>query len=186
VPLFSFSNPDTGARCDIQLGCGITVIVTVGNRAILEDLLEELLQLPESQIVDSVGGLIGNINVLENIALPVIYHGLAPVLAIERQATEVFADCGVDAGQAEALFRKRPGELAPFDKRLAGFVRGLMMRPEILVYNRFFEGLTQKEMARAATLNAVFRARHPQGTAVYLMQSGMPELQPECHRRFEM
>jgi len=186
VPSFSLRNPDSGASCAIELGRGLTYSVTARTPAGLDSLLEQLLRLPTSQVADSVGGLISNISVLENIALPAIYHGLAPSLEIERQAVDAFADCGLDEPLAQALCHRRPGELAPFEKRLAGFVRGLLARPEVLVYSRFFEGLTQAEMARAAALNSVYRARQPGGTAVYLMLSGMPDLQPACDRQHNL
>jgi hypothetical protein len=179
VSSVNLNNPGSGASCEIELGRGLNYSVTVRTPAELETVLEQLLQLPASQVADSVGGLINNINILENIALPALYHGFARVAAIEGEVLETFAECGVNGAQAEALFGKLPGELGPFDKRLAGFVRSLLARPEILIYSRFFEGLTRTEMARASALNAVFRKHHPDGTAVYLMLNDMPDPQPE-------
>lgn len=186
VPSVSLHNPGSGASCEIELGQGLNYSVTARTPAELEAVLEQLLQLPASQVADSVGGLINNINILENIALPALYHGFAPVTEIERDVLEAFAECGMDGAQAEALFRKLPGEIGAFDKRLAGFVRSLLARPQLLIYSRFFEGLTRTEMARAAALNTVFRNRRTDGTAVYLMLSDMPDLQPEGCLRSEL
>jgi ABC-type transporter Mla maintaining outer membrane lipid asymmetry ATPase subunit MlaF len=133
-------------------------------------------------VADSVGGTVSSINVLENIGLPAIYHRVAPLVTLERETLDVLAACGLDGEHAEALCRKRPAELSPFDKRLVGFVRGLLMHPDLLVYHRFLEGLTRKEMERAAALNDVYLARQPGGTAVYLQLSDMPVREPGCDR----
>lgn len=184
MPSIRLRNPESGISCEIERG--LTCLIEAPTLDSLEALLAQLLGAPGSQVAHGAGGLVNNINVLENVALPVVYHGVASTAGIEQQVFEAFAACGLDEAQVEALCRKRPGELNPFDSRLAGFVRGLLMRPDLLVYNRFFEGLTRVEMARAAALNGVYRARHPDGTAVYLSLSDMPALEPPCDRKFIM
>jgi ABC-type transporter Mla maintaining outer membrane lipid asymmetry ATPase subunit MlaF len=184
MPSFILRNPVSGARCDIELGGGLDYSIEAGAADGLDALLGQLLGIQGSQVAHGVGGMVSNINVLENIALPVIFHGVVSSAGIEREVFAAFAACGVDEAQAEALCGKRPGELGALDQRLAGFVRSLLMRPDLMVYSRFFEGLTRAEMDRAAALNAVYRARHPNGTAVYLQLSDMPVLQPRCDRQF--
>ena len=178
----SLHNPDSGIRCEIELERGLTYAIEAASPQGIDSLLEQLLHHPGTQVADSVGGTISSINVLENIALPVIYHGAAPLVTLEREALEVLTACGLDGQRAEALCRMRPAELGPFDKRLVGFVRGLLMHPDLLVYNRFLEGLTRTDMERAAALNEVYRARQPAGTAVYLLLRDMPVLEPACDR----
>lgn len=186
MPTFSLSNPESGTRCSLELGRGLVCSIEAGTPDGLDAVLAQLLGIPGSQVAHGTGGMVNNINVLENIALPAIYHGIAPGAQIEHQVFEALAACGLDEAQAEALCRKRPGELNALDERLAGFVRGLLMRPDLLVYNRFFEGLTRTDMERAAALDAVYRARHPGGTSVYLSLSDMPVLQPRCDRQFSL
>jgi ABC-type transporter Mla maintaining outer membrane lipid asymmetry ATPase subunit MlaF len=169
-------------RCEIELGRGLTYALEAASPQVLDALLEQLLIHPGTQVADSVGGTVSSINVLENIGLPAIYHRIAPLATLEREALDVLAACGLDAERAEALCRKRPAELGPFDKRLVGFVRGLLMHPDLIVYHRFLEGLTRSEMDRAVALNGVYRARQPEGTAVYLQLSDMPVLDPGCDR----
>jgi hypothetical protein len=41
-------------------------------------------------------------------------------------------------------------------------------------------------MKRAAALNAVYRARLPAGTALYLSLSDMPVHEPACDRSFSL
>ena len=182
MPSCHLRNPETGVRCSVELGSGLDYTIEAATADALDALLDQLLAVPGSQVVHRVGGMINNINVFENIALPVVYHAVAPASAIEGQVLETFAACGLDAAQTEALCAKRPGELDPLEARVSGFVRGLLMRPGLLIYSRFFEGLTRAQMDRAAALHAVYRARHPDGTAVYLQLSDMPVLQPRCDR----
>ena len=184
MPSLSLHNPASGGRCEIELERGLTYAVEAESPQLLDAMLEQLLHHPGTQIADNVGGTVSSINVLENIALPVIYHRVAHLVTLEQETLEVLAACGLDQAHAEALCRKRPAELSPFDKRLVGFVRSLLMSPDLLVYNRFLEGLTRTEMERAVALNAVYRARQPSGTAVYLQLGDMPVLTPGCDRSF--
>src|SRR5262249_18009135 len=92
MPTFSLCNADSGARCDIELGRGLSYLVSVRTHGELDALTAQLLELPATRMVDNVGGLINNINILENIALPVLYHGMTPVAEIEKLILEAFAD----------------------------------------------------------------------------------------------
>jgi hypothetical protein len=184
MPSTHLRNPESGIRCSIELERGLDYSVEAATEEALDALLSQLLAVPGSQVAHGIGGMVNNINVFENIALPVVYHAVAPVSQVEREVYEAFVACGLDAAQAEELCAKRPGDLDPLQKRLGGFVRSLLMRPGLLVYSRFFEGLTRKQMDQAAALHAVYRARQPEGTAVYLQLSDMPVLQPRCHQQF--
>jgi ABC-type transporter Mla maintaining outer membrane lipid asymmetry ATPase subunit MlaF len=180
---FSLRSPESGASCDIELGRGLSYAIETAGPDSLDALLDQLLEIPATEIAHGVGGMISNINILENIALPAVYHGHARSREFDAKVIEAFAACEVDSARAEELCGKRPGELGPLDKRLAGFVRCLLMHPDVLVYSRFLEGLTHAEAERAAALNSVYRAWKPAGTSIYLMLSDMPELQPKCDRR---
>lgn len=184
MPHTSLRNPETGVRCSIELERGFDYLIEAATPEGLDALLGQLLAVPDSQVVHGIGGMVNNINAFENIALPAVYHGRTSAADVERLVLEVFAACGLDAAQAEALCGKRPGELNPLEERLSGFVRGVLMHPPLLVYCRFFEGLTRTQMDHAAVLNAVYRGRQPDGTAVYLQLSDMPVLQPRCDRQF--
>lgn len=186
VPTLTLRLPDTGESCGVELDRGLTYALAARTPQRVEALLEQLLQSPGSHVADSVGGLVGDVSVLENIALPAAYHRYLSPEEIEQRALDAFGDCGVDRGDAVAMLYRRPADLNPFEKRLAGFVRCLLAGPRLLVYSRFFEGLTRTEMGRAAALNAVYCSRHPQATAVYLMLADMPDPQPQCHRRLEI
>ncbi|MCC7483866.1 MAG: hypothetical protein IT529_02655 [Burkholderiales bacterium] len=179
-------DPESGAGCELELGRGLAYAIEARTAAVAEALLEQLLGQTDAEVADAVGGTISSINVLENIGLPAVYHGRASVAALEREALAIFADCGMGQEAVETMLRKRPAELAPLEKRLTGFVRGLLMRPGVLVFHRFLEGLTRGEMARAVALDRVYRARQPQGTAVHLLLRDMPVTEPACDRRLAL
>ncbi len=186
MPTLVLRNAESGASCEIERGCGRVYAIEAATAGGLEALLEELLEAPGTQVAHGVGGMVSNINVLENIALPAVYFGRARGEELETRVIAMFGACGVAGDQAEALCRKHPGELEPFEKRLAGFVRCLFLEPELLVYYRFLEGLTGTDMERAIALDAAYRARQPAGTSVYLMLSGVPARQVQCYRQYIM
>ena len=183
MPTLALRNPESGASCEIERGRGFVYVIEAATPGGIEALLDELLEVPGAQVAHGVGGMVSNINVLENIALPALYFGLARSREFDVRIIEAFRACGVDDARAEALCRMHPGELGPFEKRLAGFVRCLLMQPDPLVYCRFLDGLTGREMEQAVALDAAYRARNPAGTSVYLMLSDLPSLQVTCHRR---
>jgi ABC-type transporter Mla maintaining outer membrane lipid asymmetry ATPase subunit MlaF len=183
MPTLLIRNSESGASCEIEPGHGFVYVIEAATPGGLDALLDDLMEVPGTQVAHGVGGMVSNINVLENIALPALYFGLARSREFDVRVIEAFGACGVDSAQAEALCRRHPGELCPYEKRLAGFVRSLLMRPDILVYNRFLEGLTGAEMERAIALDAVYRDYNPMGTSAYLMLGDLPARQVQCHRR---
>jgi hypothetical protein len=173
--------------CDVQLGCGRTYAVTVPDADVLEAEIDRLLAMPGSEVCTHDGGLVCNVSVVENIALPAVYHGRGlDSFGLERDIAEAFSACGLNAEAAHALYYRRPGELTPFEQRLAGFIRALVMRPEVIVYARFLEGLTHEAMERAAGLNQVFFDRSPRGTAIYLDVRGMLAHEVPCDHKMEL
>src|SRR5262249_15503030 len=129
MPSLSLHNPDSGCRCEIELGRGFTYAVEADSPGGLEHLLEQMLHHPGTRVADGGVGTISTFTVRENVGLPPISHRAAPFFTLERAALDVLAGCGLDQRQAEALCRRRPAELGPFEKRLVGFVRGLLMDP---------------------------------------------------------
>src|SRR5687767_10505715 len=103
------------AAADVRLGCGWTCAVDAPNVAVLEEVLDDLLALPGAELCSEHGSLICNVSVLENIALPVVYHGTTDVFELERGIEAAFAACGMGAEDARELCSRLPGELTPFE-----------------------------------------------------------------------
>src|SRR5678815_1371807 len=94
MPSLTLHNPDSGVHCEMQLGRGLVYAVEAASADGVDSLLEQLLHHPGTQVADNVGGTVSSINVLENIGLPAIYHGVASIAALERETYDILATCG--------------------------------------------------------------------------------------------
>ena len=81
MPSIRLRNPESGVSCEIERG--LTCLIEASTLDSVEALLAQLLGVPESQVAHGAGGLVNNVNVLENVALPVIYHRVASIAGIE-------------------------------------------------------------------------------------------------------
>jgi ABC-type transporter Mla maintaining outer membrane lipid asymmetry ATPase subunit MlaF len=115
--------------------------------------------------VSPVVGLINNLNAWENISLPAAYHGTAPLENVATLAHEVITAFGGEPG----LFLARvPDELSVLERKVAAFVRQLVVAPELMIFDALEEGLSHSECRRAAHFERVYRAYQPGGTVLYV------------------
>ena len=115
--------------------------------------------------VSPIVGLMTNLNAWENISLPAAYHGHPPLERVAALAYEVLGAFGADA---EQFFARLPEELGVLERKVAGFVRGLVVQPELMIFDALEDGLSQAECRQAARFEAEYRSRAPQGTLVYV------------------
>jgi ABC-type transporter Mla maintaining outer membrane lipid asymmetry ATPase subunit MlaF len=74
----------------------------------------------------------------------------------------LFDQCGLsDETVVSALMLKLPDQLSLYEKRLVGFVRAMLMGPELIIYDGLNEGLSRKELLMASKFDAVFRLHFP-------------------------
>lgn len=100
--------------------------------------------------------LISNLKVVENAALPLIYHsGLAYGESMER-AMKLLDLVGY-RGDPWAL----PGPLPPYTKKEVCAARAISMEPDIVVCEGFSEGLAGPEKERLATVIAGYHGASP-------------------------
>ena len=66
------------------------------------------------------------------------------------------------------FFARLPDELGLLDRKIAAFVRLLVAAPELLVFDALEDGLSHRECGQVARFEAEYRARHPDGTVVYV------------------
>lgn len=124
---------------------------------------------PGTAIVANNGGLISNLRVWENVILPVQYHGIQVGGKLEESVISLFEKAGVrDEKNLSALLAKLPDQLSLFEKRLVGFVRAMLMAPEMMVYDSLHEGLSRREMEKTARFDRIFRLYYPFRTSVLL------------------
>lgn len=134
-----------------------------------EELLQELSAQREAVVVAHDGGLISNLNIWENLSLPIHYHSSQIGDGLEGKVVELFRQCGLP-GDAEVrlLLGKLPGELPLYEKRLAGFVRAMLVEPELMVYDRIYDGLARDDAERVAHFDKLFHLYFPFRISVLL------------------
>ena len=115
--------------------------------------------------VSPIVGLMSNLNAWENIALPAAYHGAPPLPEVAQMASDVLTALGAEPNH---VFARLPDELGLLDRKIAAFVRLLVAAPELLVFDALEDGLSYGECRQVARLEAEYRARHPDGTVVYV------------------
>ncbi|BCK87734.1 hypothetical protein MIZ01_1526 [Sideroxyarcus emersonii] len=144
------------------LQSGYSYCLVVRSESQRAALLKSLGEQPGVVIVPHNGGLISNLRVWENIVLPVQYHGIELAGKLEDNVARLLNQCGLpDEAAVTELLLKLPDQLSLYEKRLVGFVRAMLMSPELIIYDSMLEGLSRKELARAVGFDKVFRLYFP-------------------------
>jgi len=91
-------------------------------------------------IVYPGGGLISNLKVFENLTLPLLYHSAGSGREIGERAGASLERFGWKGDLFEL-----PGRLSTFQRRVAGFARVIAMDPDVVIYDRFVDGLYAEE-----------------------------------------
>ncbi len=156
-------------NAQVQLKSGNSYCLIVRSDTQRNEVLAALSALPNSAIVASDGGLISNLRVWENLTLPVLYHDIRVGGKLEDNVVDLFQKSGVRAEKSlTALLLKLPDQLSLFEKRLVGFVRAMLMAPEVMVYDSIHDGLSHREMEKTARFDRIFRLHFPFRTSVLL------------------
>jgi ABC-type multidrug transport system ATPase subunit len=117
--------------------------------------------------VPANGGLISSLNCWENISLPVAYHDPARLSTLLEEVQDLLeALGGVD--DDNDFLAKMPEAMSLYEKRLAGFIRELIERPDLMVVENLAGSLTATKRKRAARFVAIYHAYCPEGTFVHL------------------
>ncbi|MDO8991360.1 MAG: hypothetical protein Q7U91_17175 [Sideroxyarcus sp.] len=151
---------EEGTQALLQTGYSYCLVVrSESQRAAL---LKNLGEQPGVVIVPHNGGLVSNLRVWENIILPVQYHGIEVAGKLEDNVVQLLVQCGLeDEIAVSGLLLKLPDQLTLYEKRLVGFVRAMLMSPELIIYDSMNEGLSRKELARVVKFDKVFRLYFP-------------------------
>lgn len=78
------------------------------------------------------GGLVSNLSLLENLLLPLQWRQALPATELESRLAAALQTLGVDAAEAACL-HQRPAQADVRDRRLALYLRCLLLAPEVLV-----------------------------------------------------
>ena len=122
------------------------------------------------------GGLLQSLDAWGNALLPVAYHAAEDAPVVERRARGILAALGRTPEQ----FIGRPGSsLSLYERRLAGFVRAMLVEPELLVLDRLFEDLGREERQGIAACIDLFGVRYPLRRMLYVgfSEVNLPEFE---------
>lgn len=129
-------------------------------------MLARLPAFPKTVRVDRDGGLMSHLSVWKNLTLPLEYHARDAKHAAE-DASLLFALCGEDKTNLPRLMDSYPDTLSLYETRLVGFVRALLLEPEVLLLDDVFDGLSTAEKEKALRWEKVFRWRFPFRVLLY-------------------
>lgn len=133
------------------------------------ELLARLPPFPETVIVTHDGGLMSHLNVWENLSLPLEYHA-QDMRHVAEDAALLLRLCGEENAGLPQLMARYPETLSHYERRLVGFVRALLLEPEVLVLDGIFDDLSTADKAKAMQWEQVFRLRFPFRVLLYLGQ----------------
>lgn len=130
------------------------------------ELLTQLPAFPKTVRVDRDGGLMSHLSVWKNLCLPLEYHA-RDIRHVAEDASLLFALCGEDKTNLPRLMESYPDTLSNYEKRLAGFVRALLLEPDVLMLDDIFDGLSDREKENVLQWGKVFRLRFPFRVLLY-------------------
>lgn len=111
------------------------------------------------------GGLLQWLDAWHNAMLPADYHAAEAVRQSRARARGIFAALGQDLG---ALAGRPVDELSLYEARLVGFVKAMLLEPELLVLDCLFERLGEEEQRRVAGWIGYWKLRYPMRRVLYL------------------
>ena len=122
------------------------------------------------------GGLLQSLDAWRNTLLPVAYHAAEETHAAERRARGILAALG---RKVEEFVGRPAGSLSLYERRLAGFIRAMLVEPELLVLDRLFEELGREERQGIAACIDLFGARYPLRRILYVgfAEVNLPEFE---------
>jgi ABC-type multidrug transport system ATPase subunit len=111
------------------------------------------------------GGLLQWLDAWHNAVLPADFHAAEAVRQARRRARGIFAALGQDP---DAVVNRPVDELSLLETRLVGFVKAMLLEPDLLVLDCLFERLGFEEQRRVRTWIEYCQARYPMRRMLYL------------------
>jgi ABC-type lipoprotein export system ATPase subunit len=174
-----------GACAGISLSPGSSCQVIVASGTRKRELLGDLLGQVKGGVVGPDGGLISNLPLRENISLAAEFHKVGSDADREARLAELTGHFGEDGAGLRALDRVRPVSLSLLQKRLAGFLRTMLMEPELIVFDSLFEGVSRANAAKLRECKRIFHLYFPFRHVVFVNFADEPLLQglvdQTCH-----
>ncbi len=166
-----------------ELGRALCYRVVIREEYDKERFLQDFLRPPESALLVSDGGLLGNIKIDENLLLPLTYRGVDTGL-LEPRVVELFGQCGLDEAQTRLLLGSLPHQLSPYQKRVVGFVRSVLLQPKVMVYVSIWHGVAQAESRQINGFDQILRRYVPVCTSVFVDYDAHVDTPLHAHQTF--
>lgn len=144
--------PERDARL-VLLGVDVEGLSSLERAA----LRERIAFLPED------GGLLSHLNAWENIVLPIGFHTPHRLREVGAQVRELFDALGADP----ALLAKLPERMSPYEKKLTGYVRIMLGKPDLMLVEEGGD-LDPAGGAGTAEFSTTYLASCPGGTFLRL------------------
>lgn len=100
-------------------------------------------------VVSQMAALVSNLKVIQNVTLPLLYHSSMTSEEILKHGAELLKRVGYN----ENIW-VLPGLLPVFKKKAVSLARAMALDPEIMIYDRFLEGLDSRQREFMAGLTA--------------------------------
>ncbi len=122
-------------------------------------------------VVLSGGGLISNLKIRENLALPLTYHTLMSSSEMEnalKHALELTGLAFVHQDDFDEYFGKLPGPLSLYEKKMIALARSFVFDPDLMLYDSIAEGTGHEAAKKILKITEIFHRQKPGRTSVYL------------------
>jgi hypothetical protein len=83
------------------------------------------------------GGLISNLRIWENVTLPLWYHARREPVETEQRIRHWLGMLGLEQQEFEAFMAAQPHRVEPWQRKLAGLLRALLLLSPVLVVDAF-------------------------------------------------
>src|SRR5262249_16704953 len=124
-----------------------------------------------SGFLPAEGGVLSSLNAWENIVLPIGFHRRARQHDVTKDVFGMLRDLGADPA---VLLAKLPERLSPYEKKLTGYVRIALEKPDLVLAEDLQGGLDPGEREAADRFPAAYLERCPGGTFVQLEAASAP------------
>ncbi len=151
-----------------------------------QEVIDSVLGQVKSCVVGADGGLISNLPVGENIALPAAYHSVGRVVDRASRLAELTARFGEEGAALRRLEHAHPARLTPLQRRLAGFLRAMLMEPELMVFDSLLEGISRVQAVKLGEFKRVFHLYFPFRHVMFVNFADEPLLQGLVERTYHI
>jgi ABC-type lipoprotein export system ATPase subunit len=176
----------SGECADICLRAGGCYQFIVASRAHKHRVLDSLLSQVKVAIVGPDGGLISNLTLHENISLPAEYHRFGNDADRTQRLNELIQSLGEDGAKLRAVDDAHPARLSSFQKRLAGFLRAMLMEPEALVFDTLLDGISRADATKALRLQHIFHLCFPFRQVIFVNYADDPRVHEMVDETFHL